>query len=62
MISGDSQPGDGPDLHDNIAVEDHFTKLISKKKNQKVKQYSREGLSYIIDCCIFLTEEENPER
>ena len=36
MISGDNKSGDEGDLKDHLAVDDHFAKLISKKKIPKV--------------------------
>ena len=44
MISGDNKSGDEGDLKD-VDVDDHFAKLISKKKIKKVNNSSEISLS-----------------
>ena len=51
MISGDSKSGDEGDLKDpTIAVDDHFAKLISKKKNQKVRNSAEKDYQFLSLC------------
>lgn len=50
MISGDSKSGDEGDLNDHLAVDDHFAKLISKKKNQKVGNSAEKDYQFLSLC------------
>ena len=47
MISGDNKSGDEGDLKDHLTVDvdDHFAKLISKKKIKKVNNSLEISLS-----------------
>ena len=50
MISGDIKSGGEGDLNDHLGVEEHFAKLISKKKKHKVHNSSERDYQSLPSC------------